>query len=429
MAIYSGRPDLPPLTSLRFFAAVFIMLTHLGLGSLYQPFGLSIITAVLGMPLFFTLSGFIIHYVYSADFARGWAPALRGFAVARFSRLYPLFIFLFAYFAVWSSLWVIASEPAVLVSYLTLTASWWYWQIDGKAILSLPYGWSWSIATEWLFYIAYAAGLYRLGRLKSARATGVALLALCMLALAALCIVGVTGEAWEAWAGRVLPGVITRAQDASRYSANSFFVWFTYVSPYCHLFSFVGGVLTAQLYFQLKTAGVRRATNELMFWGGTAWVLVACAVFSDANAETLGRLFFLRNNFLLAPGYYLIILGLALGRCAAARPLSGSIITYGGEISYSLYLGATAFAGHIAALPANFPSVYFGLALQVLAGCILASGLHTVVEVPAKRWLRTLFAARPPLARTAARFAGSGATVMAHRTDESELKKQMANSK
>ena len=124
-----------------------------------------------------------------------------------------------------------------------------------------------------------------------------------MLAFVALCIVGVTGEAWEAWAGRVLPGVITRAQDASRYSGNSFFVWFTYVSPYCHLFSFVGGVLTAQLYFQLKAAGVRRATNELMFWAGTAWVLVACSVFSDANAGTLGPFFFLRNNFLLALAY------------------------------------------------------------------------------------------------------------------------------
>ena len=49
----------------------------------------------LGMTLFFVLSGFVIHYNYNATIPR--RGGIRAFFVARFARLYPLYILLFLF--------------------------------------------------------------------------------------------------------------------------------------------------------------------------------------------------------------------------------------------------------------------------------------------------------------------------------------------
>ena len=62
-----SRANIDALTGLRFVAAFTIAFGHA------YPHLLSL-TGV-GMPLFFTLSGFIIHYVYADPFATGWRRA------------------------------------------------------------------------------------------------------------------------------------------------------------------------------------------------------------------------------------------------------------------------------------------------------------------------------------------------------------------
>src|SRR5216684_3338330 len=82
-----SAPDaIPSLTGIRFVAAFTIVAGHI-----YSPVGN---LTLIGMPLFFTLSGFIIHYVYAASFAAGWRGAAVKFAGARFSRIYPLYFML-----------------------------------------------------------------------------------------------------------------------------------------------------------------------------------------------------------------------------------------------------------------------------------------------------------------------------------------------
>jgi hypothetical protein len=83
------RDNLDALTGLRFVAAFTIALGHY-----FPPW--REITGI-GMPLFFTLSGFIIHYVYADTFTGGWRRATSEFAIARFSRIYPLYFALLAY--------------------------------------------------------------------------------------------------------------------------------------------------------------------------------------------------------------------------------------------------------------------------------------------------------------------------------------------
>ena len=65
---------------------------------------------------------------FSTDgFRQSWAGAASEFAVARFSRLYPLFEFLLLYSLLFTSLGkILGGSPWILLSYTTMTASWWY---------------------------------------------------------------------------------------------------------------------------------------------------------------------------------------------------------------------------------------------------------------------------------------------------------------
>src|SRR5215472_17084188 len=149
-------PDIPSLTGLRFVAAATIVLTHFGQASHATLFGLEWNISAVGMPLFFTLSGFIVHYVYAGSFAQGWRAAVPAFAFARFSRLYPLFFAILLFYLLGKLGRVFYAHPGIGLSFATLTGTWWYWVIDGQSLAGQRYHISWSIATEMFFYLIYA---------------------------------------------------------------------------------------------------------------------------------------------------------------------------------------------------------------------------------------------------------------------------------
>src|SRR5262249_6371288 len=147
------REVIRPLTGLRFFAAISVALAHYAGAAKYTIFGLTLDTSALGMPVFFTLSGFVIHYVYAGTFARSWRTATGAFAAARCARLYPLFVLFFAFFSLFSDLGNLLLYPGIALSYLSLTGTWWYWVVEGKRLDQWSFGLSWSIATECFFYL------------------------------------------------------------------------------------------------------------------------------------------------------------------------------------------------------------------------------------------------------------------------------------
>lgn len=93
MAVPAVRPSIPPLTSLRFFAAAVVVAFH------YDPNKFSLLpgffqswleTGYEAVTFFFVLSGFILSYVYAeADLSR--RANLRAFFAARFGRLAPAY--------------------------------------------------------------------------------------------------------------------------------------------------------------------------------------------------------------------------------------------------------------------------------------------------------------------------------------------------
>src|SRR3954470_504363 len=72
---------LPSLTSLRFFAALLVVLSHLP-GSTFSE-------GYTGVTFFFILSGFILSHSYE-DRLRTGATSRREFWIARIARVYPL---------------------------------------------------------------------------------------------------------------------------------------------------------------------------------------------------------------------------------------------------------------------------------------------------------------------------------------------------
>ena len=90
------RNDIPSLTGLRGIAAWLVVIAHTdGFFVALQPAWLEYawrVCANLGMTTFFVLSGFVIHYNYGASIAAKGAPAIRSFLIARFARLYPLYM-------------------------------------------------------------------------------------------------------------------------------------------------------------------------------------------------------------------------------------------------------------------------------------------------------------------------------------------------
>jgi peptidoglycan/LPS O-acetylase OafA/YrhL len=157
---------LKALTSLRFFAAAWVVLYDLWPKLAGNPVSALVGKGYLGVELFFVLSGFILCHVY-LDAAGEGRFNYAGFIWARLSRIYPLHLAtllglgLMALAAIALGLQV---DPSVLSwsalpANLTLTHAW------GMAPQS---GWnhaSWSISAEWFAYLnfpLFAAAAWKL---------------------------------------------------------------------------------------------------------------------------------------------------------------------------------------------------------------------------------------------------------------------------
>lgn len=385
-----ARDNIDALTGLRFVAAFSIVLGHA-----YQPW---LEVTAIGMPLFFTLSGFIIHYVYSDAFAGGWPRAAGEFAVARISRLYPLYFVLLAY--------LILRMPAghsfahvqnftALIAYLGAFWTWWPFLIDGH-----PAGFfyvSWSIPTEIFFYVCYTLFLYRLAAIRSARTCLIILVAFCVAAYALFFGLFITRDIWEPAALQIFPAYPSRIDDYN----VSFYRWLLYLSPYCRLPEFIGGVLTCQLFrlCRRQTGVLDRVRPALL---GTAAIAAMAVLYAQfryfgehdpwyaASHFTYGAFIVnLHQNFLFAPCCYALIFALARGGWRLAQALSSRPALFCGEVSYSTYLSHEMVLAKLGQFGAEtLPAVPY-LALVMAIVYVASWILYSVIEMPAKRMLRS----------------------------------------
>jgi peptidoglycan/LPS O-acetylase OafA/YrhL len=161
-------PDLRALTTLRFFAALWVVLytawPHLDVG--FTP--VAVTKGYLGVETFFVLSGFILSHVYleavgEKRFRYG------GFLWARLARVYPLhLVTLFGMIGLGLAAGVAGlsidgslTDWRALPANLTLTHA---WGLAPSSAFNHP---SWSISAEWAAYLSFPAFAFVAWRLRN----------------------------------------------------------------------------------------------------------------------------------------------------------------------------------------------------------------------------------------------------------------------
>lgn len=153
-AAKASHVPLDCLTSLRFFAALAVVFYHSGAGfaasSRFAPAALGNIlnNGWLGVPFFFILSGFILTYAHADMHFDG--RELRRFFVARFSRLYPVYL-----------LALVISIP--FVDHFALATDWFqFFLLQSWFPGSGATDWNfvaWTLSVELFFYLVFPFAL------------------------------------------------------------------------------------------------------------------------------------------------------------------------------------------------------------------------------------------------------------------------------
>ena len=180
MASLIHRDTVPGLTGLRFVAAFCVLIAHSVTVVMdgHDVYWMKQASGF-GMTLFFVLSGFVIHYNYAA--AVTGRQAVRGTAAffwARFARLYPLLLLMLVLYVLVSNrhfeFWTGRPERFIDVlralPYFLLSIQSWFYLPIGDTSLIYAIGPSasltWSISTEWFFYLVYPLAAWVLVRLR-----------------------------------------------------------------------------------------------------------------------------------------------------------------------------------------------------------------------------------------------------------------------
>jgi len=356
------RPDIPALTSLRFFAAFWVVLFHIyaiglnrGGSKVYLAFAL---LGYVGVSFFFVLSGFILVYVYA-----GRQIQKRRFWQARFARIYPAYLFsLVVAIPALMMFWPMTKQAHV--TFLALTANpllleAWF----PKLLLTWnPVGWS--LSAEAFFYLVFPFAMRRMEALAWPRLR----LAMVGFWLASLMITG--------------SYVLLRPDGVAHPTMEDnqlFWLGVVKLNPLVRLPEFLLGMATGLAFLRLPTG----SRNWPIALGGGLLLL----------GIGLQRWipFPMMHSGAFAPAFALLIFGFATqptwSRFLAAKPL---ILL--GEASYSLYLIHGSFIGTAI--------MQFGRSKHLFAvtiGCIVSAILGSIVvflliENPLRRLLHPRYA-------------------------------------
>lgn len=351
-------PDvLDPLTGVRFFLALGVVLFHYQLQWTLPIEAAGLLDrARLGVDVFFILSGFILTHVYlqgegTLDYRR--------FLAARFARIYPAHLFILLAMlglVLVAPLFGVGLEsgrfnPVDFAGTLLLVQAWF-----PRETMALWNGPAWSLSAEWFAYLVFPAYAALALRLRARPWVLIALATLLFVALDAF---------YRAQFGRVLP----RAEDG---------------------------------------LGILRIIPEFLYgiglyYLGQRWTPSPRVSIMGAFAATIALLALMQigaDDRIIVAAAGPLILSLALLTKAPVRTfLSHPLALFAGEASFALYLvhipilmvwrnAAQAFAG----LPGDYRMGVGELAAMLVLTLAAAAAIHVFVERPGRRWLRAWMA-------------------------------------
>jgi peptidoglycan/LPS O-acetylase OafA/YrhL len=385
------HPHIASLDGLRFIAAGTVLFSHgyfyillfqdnSGITAYNAPF---VALANIGMTLFFVLSGFVIHYNYGSSVSL--PGGLRAFFVARFARLYPLFllVFLVSTVEVFKTADGKVDNLGPIPLYLTFTQSWWFWVFGDRAAseaYSNATGLMWSLSTEAFFYAAYPLLAPMLRRLAGTRLVVIG------------CIVALLGAslAYELTEYRGNLNNWAALYTGNPRAAHDFSHWLIYNSPWIRIFEFLIGAVTAQFVMTTKVDPARARVAGI----AALAVIVVAYVYCNAMLLPLSGAI----TTCVAGAFGILMGASAVTGQVFSRALSNRWMVFGGEASYSLYLlhyWVMHNLGH--RLADNQPLVtriVLFVALMLVAVAV-ARISYLVYERPMIRVVRRLFSIRP----------------------------------
>src|SRR5262245_31073776 len=374
----AAKTAIPGLTGLRFYAAAIILYCHT-LVYFYRsvdpaPIVDTVALGSIGMTLFFVLSGFVIHYNYGVALSEYTKSSLWSFVVARFARLYPLYILAFAFSVAF--LPNAFGDPKfcqTLPFYLTLCQSWLPIVLDGQLIYTFHVGQAWSISAEVLLYVLYIPLVGVIGAFRSMRA----LLAVTAVVLVVFTIITI---------GRTL---------ASQFTGTFDHYYFFYISPYCRFPEFLLGVLTAAIY--QKRAALKPTWHEQ--WPLFAASFALIVILFLATYTIYGHLFRLAGySWGFAPGCAGLMYYFARSPGRLSWMVENKAVVVLGDASYSIYMlsGWPLWMFSANGASPNYQVATVRASIAWLFLLFLAFGVYHYFEVPMRRFLRNAMGARLP---------------------------------
>jgi peptidoglycan/LPS O-acetylase OafA/YrhL len=402
------RRHIAVLDALRFFAALFVVMAHYVHWTIFDQHGGGAVASVfadlsgIGMPLFFLLSGFVIHYNYHPSIAR--PGGLYQFWVARFSRLYPLFLLLFGFevaLVFYTKNGACGLAPGrhnagnlfALGYYFTFTQSWFFGTICGRSINYQYYmigGVAWSLSVEFFFYIAYCLFARRLVAGKSLMRSAAIVAGSFFL----LCIYLFLINRHQTQVDQL--GVIAFGEVASTGKGyqDSLLRWLYYFFPPIWMPVFMLGAFLCELYRRHQPvieAAVPMLVQNLLGVGsvfGTFAIFYWAQIVLGPTHPFLGR----TSSFL-----YSLIIAVIIFACVMfpasllARGLGIRSLALLGQASYSMYLLHAALGRwprEAYGWRINEFSPWLLYVLCVAAICVLSLLSYRLIERPAQRFLR-----------------------------------------
>ena len=423
--------DVPALTGLRFLAAFAVLIGHSAAfllnfeSELYDAVYWLRQSSGFGMTLFFVLSGFVIHYNYRLSVTQGGIRGLGSFFWARFARLYPLFILTLPFNLLFSRrIFDLAAGDGrgfqgileALPYFLTFTQSWFYVPIQGLPLISVVGAASpltWSISTEWFFYLSYPLVALGILRVRRPLTVGLAIVAWCIAWTAVAVALFDHSAEINVWAVNRFGPIA----DMSTNQPNSYVRWLLYLSPYVRIGEFVLGCLMAEFYLRLR-GRVVSAREATVGQSGLVLAFVSVLYLTYVTySPVFGHDFLIKLNwnFALAPSAAIMIFCAARYSGPVTRLLTNRPMQALGEASYSIYLlhfFVLIIAARLSAeaLPPTTINVVFAATKFVVLDIfilLVSLASYRYFEAPARVWLRGLWRApsgqaRPLLAMTVA---------------------------
>lgn len=388
------RPELQALTSLRFFAALAVVILHYRdlLGPMPDWLRQLVVGGQFGVTFFFVLSGFILTYRYREWFAGGVSETrVWWFLRFRLARLYPVYLLGLLLDTPWHLLERASVGQLGEVAH-TYWASWLLNVVGLQAwVPSVPFAmfWNtpaWSVAAEFFFYATFpwlCAALFRPGR----------------------------RVAWYLWAvpvaalmGTLLYALVLYAMNyVWRVESGTQYLVLTY-NPLLRYSEFLAGCLAGHGFLLMQSGAVRQVLPGLQTASGRNGLLGLCLLLivarvmhTDYSGPSAGWWLFdvsTKHTSFILP-FVGLILAVASGPTWLSPLLEHPRLVLLGEASYSLYIihwsVVTVLSMRLLG-DLGTPLVHAAALLVTVGASVLC---YRFVEVPWRRRLR----GHPPFVR------------------------------